>query len=139
MWKSLFLILGCYLMFFKDRIMKDNSFLKSLIPARYLISLMGLFACYCGFIYNDMMSLTLDFGTCYNMEYEGTTQSVSRDSDCVYSFGKFFERGINNGFCRCRSCVGCLFEWIDVFKLAENEIGCNHRGFTNAFWLVFLF
>jgi hypothetical protein len=31
-----------------------------------MILLMGIFAFYCGFIYNDMMSLPLDlFGTCY--------------------------------------------------------------------------
>ncbi len=97
-------------MLFKDRILKENSFLKTLVPGRYLIALMGLFACFCGFIYNDMMSLTLDFGTCYNMEYEGTTQSITRDSDCVYLFGNFFETEKIYRFCRCGPCLGLCFK-----------------------------
>ena len=74
-------------MSFKETIAKENSVLKPLLPVRYLISLMGLFACFCGFIYNDMMSLTLDFGTCYNLESSGTTQYITRQPDCVYLFG----------------------------------------------------
>lgn len=74
-------------MLFKDKIAKENGSLKTFLPGRYLLTLMGFFACYCGFIYNDLMSLTLDFGTCYNMEYVGQTQSITRTDDCVYSFG----------------------------------------------------
>lgn len=41
--------------------------LMPFVKARYLLLLMGLFATYCGLIYNDMMAIPLDlFGTCYS-------------------------------------------------------------------------
>jgi V-type H+-transporting ATPase subunit a len=41
---------------------------------------------YCGFIYNDFMSIPLDlFGSCYNSD---TGRKNLEDSEnCVYSFG----------------------------------------------------
>lgn len=75
-------------MLFKEKIIRENSPFKAMVPIRYLFTLMGFFSCFCGFIYNDMMSLTLDFGTCYNMEYTGQTKYITRDDDCVYAFGK---------------------------------------------------
>lgn len=51
---------------------------------RYMIQLIGLFACYNGFIYNDFLSMGLNlFGSCYELidgEYE-------LKENCVYSFG----------------------------------------------------
>lgn len=55
---------GVYLMFQSDH--DTNSLRKILHPHRYLIALMGFFATYCGFVYNDFMSLSLNlFGSCY--------------------------------------------------------------------------
>ena len=43
--------------------------LKDFYRARYLLLLMGFFAVFCGFIYNDFLSVPLDlFGSCYNPE-----------------------------------------------------------------------
>jgi V-type H+-transporting ATPase subunit a len=57
-----------------------------LLKCRYLFLLMGFFATYCGFIYNDMMSLPLNlFGSCW-FSTRGGKQIQSLD-DCVYPFG----------------------------------------------------
>ncbi len=56
--------------------------LKSLLKARYLFLLMGFFATYCGFIYNDYTSLSINlFGSCYDNQRKNLTK------DCVYPFG----------------------------------------------------
>lgn len=64
---TLLFAFGLYIVFKKDSI--DNFILKMMIPHRYLLTLMGFFAIYCGWIYNDFLSISLDiFGSCYNPE-----------------------------------------------------------------------
>ena len=67
---ALLWIFGLYLVFFKKSILADStSSLKPLIPARYLVALMGFFAFYAGLIYNDFLSLNLNlFGSCYQFQ-----------------------------------------------------------------------
>lgn len=49
---------------------------------RHLISLMGFFAFYCGFVYNEFFSLPLIFqDSCYDQ------QTMHRKVECVYAFG----------------------------------------------------
>ena len=50
----------------KDSILKNHRELFFLLKIRYLLLLMGFYAFFCGFIYNDMMSIPLNlFGSCY--------------------------------------------------------------------------
>jgi V-type H+-transporting ATPase subunit a len=70
---GLLFLFGLYLIFYKNAIVKpangEESSLKMLLPARYLFALMGFFAFYCGFLYNDFASLRLNlFGSCYDLD-----------------------------------------------------------------------
>lgn len=59
---------GLYLIYKKKELKKENSFLSLLVSHRYLIALMGFFSTYCGFIYNDFLSINLNlFGSCYDL------------------------------------------------------------------------
>lgn len=84
---TLLFIFGLYLCFKKDQI--QNFLLKMLLPHRYLFTLMGFFAMYCGWIYNDFMSMSLDiFGSCYDPEAAAPTRPIPRISgECVYPIG----------------------------------------------------
>jgi len=63
----LLLLFGTYLVLFSNNISKgNNELLKAFSKARYLLFLMGFFAFYCGWMYNDFLSIPFDlFGSCY--------------------------------------------------------------------------
>lgn len=65
---------GGYLCYYNDSIRKGeikqgkkrDSLLKGFLAVRYLLLLMGFFAFYCGWMYNDFLSVPLNlFGSCY--------------------------------------------------------------------------
>jgi V-type H+-transporting ATPase subunit a len=57
--------------------------LQDAYQARYLLLLMGLFSTFCGFMYNDFLSIPLNlFGSCYNFE-----TGEKMDPNCVYPIG----------------------------------------------------
>ena len=59
-------LFGIYLTHQKDNIEKNKSVFKAFLPFRYLLLFMGFFAFYCGWMYNDFLSIPLGiFGTCY--------------------------------------------------------------------------
>jgi V-type H+-transporting ATPase subunit a len=59
--------------------------LAGFFSIRYLLSMMGFFAFYCGLIYNDFLSLPINlFGSCYRNIGEIETEKVD---GCVYPFG----------------------------------------------------
>ena len=71
----------------KDDILKNYKSLFYLLKARYLLLLMGFFATFSGFIYNDMMSMPLNlFGSCYTNDKDAIG-GVALAEDCVYPFG----------------------------------------------------
>lgn len=54
------------LLVLKSDSLRKNPDNESLVIARYLFLLMGMCAFYCGFIYNDFMSMPFNlFGSCY--------------------------------------------------------------------------
>ncbi|CAD8150157.1 unnamed protein product [Paramecium octaurelia] len=77
---------GIYLIFWRNSLQKQtDSMFNQMIPFRYLIILMGFFALYNGFIYNDYLSISLNlFGSCYSPENE---EWKRESKDCVYPFG----------------------------------------------------
>lgn len=81
--------LSIYLCFGKDMIIKTNGIFKPLVPARYLLLLMGFFATFCGFLYNDLAGLSLMmFKSCYKPQRNFEDEfEVVRESNCAYPFG----------------------------------------------------
>lgn len=81
------MMFGLYMVF---KGYKSSELILPLVPMRYMIFMCGLFAIYCGFIYNDFMSVPLEFfgKSCY---YSGKNDKgevdVLRIEDCVYPFG----------------------------------------------------
>jgi V-type H+-transporting ATPase subunit a len=59
--------------------------LKPLVEIRYLLTIMGFFAFYSGFIYNEFFAIPWNlFGSCYE-NHEHFRERIS--DDCVYPFG----------------------------------------------------
>lgn len=53
------------------------------LKCRYIFLLMGFFATFSGFIYNDFVSVPLTFGTsCYNLN-----NGTRTNEDCVFKLG----------------------------------------------------
>lgn len=82
--------LSLYLCGYKDALIKRKSILAPLLKARFLLLLMGIFATFCGFMYNDFAGLNLNlFRTCYYAKYsdDAAHAVVNKESDCVYPAG----------------------------------------------------
>ena len=65
---SLIFFMALSLFIFKDKLYK-HEYMRPIVDARYCFILMGFFATYMGFIYNDFMSIPTNiFGSCYKIE-----------------------------------------------------------------------
>ena len=81
-------LFAAYLCLNKENVLKNSPSLSLLVRIRYLLLLMGFFATYAGFIYNDMMAMPLDlFGTCYTTNPLNTKEAILKEKNCVYPFG----------------------------------------------------
>ena len=82
-------LVGLYLVFNNDKISKSSMAMVS--QMRYIVLMMGFFAFYCGWIYNDFLGMNLNiFGSCYeNAIKDGIPDGryVKPDVDCIYPFG----------------------------------------------------
>lgn len=84
---AIIFLFGLFLCLRKSDLEGQNGTLASILPARYLLTMMGFFALYCGFIYNDFMAIPLNlFGSCYQQQ-EHTEKLEKVDPYCVYPFG----------------------------------------------------
>ena len=63
--------------------------MKLLLPARHLITLMGFYAFYNGWMYNDFISISINmFGSCYKLHgNEITGKEWVKKDDCTYPIG----------------------------------------------------
>ena len=85
---SLLLAFGAYLCYNAEEIKSSKGSLAIILPARYLILMMGFFALYCGLIYNDFMSIPFNlFGSCYDLENIVPGTIVQKEVGCNYPFG----------------------------------------------------
>ena len=80
-------LFGIYLCLFNDKISKSKSILKPALFARYFLLLMGFFAVYCGFLYNDFLSIPINFNSCYKIDNEDKDNEIYKTIDCNYKFG----------------------------------------------------
>lgn len=86
---AVLLCIGLLLCFYSDTLVKSKSLFGSLIKIRYLVLLMGIFAIFCGFIYNDFAGLGLNFfKSCYYPKYvTDDSIKIEKVPKCVYPFG----------------------------------------------------
>ena len=64
----------------------SNSTIKSVLPARYFVLLLGFFSVFCGLLYNDFLSIPVYFKSCYPKKGENG-QHLEKDQNCYYKFG----------------------------------------------------
>ena len=85
---SLFLLcLSIYLLINNKTLMKStNSMIQTIAQARYFLLLMSIFSLYCGFLYNDFLSVPLYFFSCYPKYGEKSTE-LNKENECNYKFG----------------------------------------------------
>jgi V-type H+-transporting ATPase subunit a len=81
----LLFLAGLYLVMNFEKLQHSPSF-KQILKIRWLFLLMGFFAFYVGWIYNDFLSVPINlFGSCYKNDFY--KEIAVRKEGCVYPFG----------------------------------------------------
>lgn len=78
-------ILGIFLWLFAENL--KGTALKTMLPARYIILMMGFFATFAGLCYNDFMSIPVEGESCYTVKIDHDKYQGKKDADWVYSIG----------------------------------------------------
>ncbi|CAD8152710.1 unnamed protein product [Paramecium pentaurelia] len=88
------LLLGIYLCVYNREIKESDSLMKHALIVRHMVLMMGFWAFYNGWIYNDFMSVPINlFGSCYKTQpaehptYPDELEWALKDESCVYPFG----------------------------------------------------
>ena len=80
---SVLLAVAVFLMLFGGSLSARIESLRDVYEFRYMLFLMAFFSVYCGFMYNDFMSLPLNlFKSCYD-----TKTRIRINEECVYPVG----------------------------------------------------
>ena len=80
-------LFSTYICLYNDKLSKGKSILKPLLFARYFLLIMGIFSIYCGFLYNEFLSIPIDFGSCYNIQNLKKYNTTIKIEKCNYKFG----------------------------------------------------
>jgi V-type H+-transporting ATPase subunit a len=139
------LIFGSYILLTSKSIeQNENSRLKVFLKAKYILPMMGFFAVYCGFIYNDFASMALPLSdSCYeNKTVDGVMIGV-RKKDCNYYFGIDHKWNASaNDLSYMNSLKMKLSVIVGVFHMSLGIIlkGCNCIFFNDylGFWFEFI-
>jgi V-type H+-transporting ATPase subunit a len=80
-------LLGLYLVF--NNAALSRSSLSFVCELRYMVLMMGFFASYCGWIYNDFLGMNVNLlGSCYPLYVQGDGKlAYTHTENCVYPFG----------------------------------------------------
>ena len=73
----LFILLALFVIKYKKQIVESGcTSLATSFKYIYLVLMMGLFAFYCGFVYNEFLGIPLNlFGSCYTIKDELSIES----------------------------------------------------------------
>ena len=77
-------LFGAYMCIFADSL--KTSALGPLVAARYIITMMGFFATFCGICYNDFASIPVEGTSCYSLPTD-VEDEIKLTKDCVYTIG----------------------------------------------------
>lgn len=163
---SILLMEGLYMVLNADKL-KQSKAGKAIAKYRYLFTLMGMMATYCGFIYNEFFALKLNlFGSCYDLnnikeQVKGQNPEDSRSKwfwprkwpKCTYPMGmdpvwgqSEFELTFSNSIKMKLSVIfGVLHMSIGIIMKGTNMVYRRHwlelvtEVFAGFFMLFFLF